>query len=723
MEPSRTLALGGLATAGALVLPRRRGGNVALLALLIVGLLGLAAEQAQATQAWGPVTPAAFADGVQNATPYAALNSVSCASAGNCTAVGSFKNVAGSNEAFAQTLTNGVWRVAEPADLSGIAQGWQGATLNAVSCGSVGNCTAVGSFQLAGGDGETEAFAQTQTNGEWGPAVAVVFPNAHPQNAAPVADLNSVSCASAGNCTAVGSFRNLAGNFEAFAVTQAAGAWGPAEPTTFSVAHPQHSEPGDDLVSVSCVSPGNCTAVGQFKVGYGEYKAFAQAQIDGVWGDAVPFDFSAAVPSIDFSQGGAEAVSVSCTGGDGGNCAAVGTYRTRTSRPNPFMVTQTGGTWGQAATPAGINSTYFRSVSCSGVGDCTALGDGFAVTQTGGTWGTAARITLPADIESDAPRLEMRAVSCASAGNCAAVGSYELDAGYSPFTWMQTGGTWSTGSPSDFGSLTRAPMYLDDYLYSVSCAGAGAGECTAVGVYVNADDNNVAFSQTQSSGGTPPPANAGGADAPTITGEAVVGETLTAGHGTWSNPPASEDAYGYLWQVSDSGTGGWAAITDADPNRSSLVVPAAYEGRYLRVQVIAYGDVTSEPAYSAVSARVTRRGASTPSETPRATPLQASSAAALQLFSPAPGITVGATRGAVTLAASVRAACRDLVRGAHIWVRPTSKVSCLKRSLPAALSLRNGLVQTATPGAYPIKVRIKRANGTTVTRAITVTVR
>ena len=93
------------------------------------------------------------------------------------------------------------------------------------------------------------------------------------------------------------------------------------------------------------------------------------------------------------------------------------------------------------------------------------------------------------------------------------------------------------------------------------------------------------------------------------------------------------------------------------------------------------------------------------------------------VFSPAPGITVGETRGAVTLAASVRAACRDLVRGANFWVRSTSKVTCLKSSMPAALSLRNGLVQAATPDTYPIRVRINRANGTQVTRAITVTVR
>ncbi|MGI9187985.1 MAG: fibronectin type III domain-containing protein [Gaiellales bacterium] len=141
-------------------------------------------------------------------------------------------------------------------------------------------------------------------------------------------------------------------------------------------------------------------------------------------------------------------------------------------------------------------------------------------------------------------------------------------------------------------------------------------------------------------------------------------------------------------------------------------------------------------AYSFTATATNTIGTSLPSDPSRAVTTTTASAgqgavaaitasltASRVAFSPAPGVTLGATRGAVTLAAAARAACRDLVRGANVWVRSTSRVACLRSSLPTALSLRNGLVRAAIPGAYPIKVRIKRANGTQVVRAITVTVR
>ncbi len=46
-------------------------------------------------------------------------------------------------------------------------------------------------------------------------------------------------------------------------------------------------------------------------------------------------------------------------------------------------------------------------------------------------------------------------------------------------------------------------------------------------------------------------------------------------------------------------------------------------------------------------------------------------AATRGVFSPAPGVTGGAKWGTVGLSASARATCRDLVRGASIWVSPS----------------------------------------------------
>ena len=91
-------------------------------------------------------------------------------------------------------------------------------------------------------------------------------------------------------------------------------------------------------------------------------------------------------------------------------------------------------------------------------------------------------------------------------------------------------------------------------------------------------------------------------------------------------------------------------------------------------------------------------------------------------YSPAPGVTVGATRGTVNLVAGTRAACRDLVRGANIWVRSTSKVTYLTSTLPAGLTASNGRLVATTPGIYQVTMKVKSAKGIIRNRRITINV-
>jgi len=91
-------------------------------------------------------------------------------------------------------------------------------------------------------------------------------------------------------------------------------------------------------------------------------------------------------------------------------------------------------------------------------------------------------------------------------------------------------------------------------------------------------------------------------------------------------------------------------------------------------------------------------------------------------YSPAPGVTVGATRGTVNLVAGTRAACRDLVRGANIWVRSTSKVTYLTSTLPAGLTVSNGRLVATKPGTYPVTMKFKSAKGIIRNRRITINV-
>ena len=96
----------------------------------------------------------------------------------------------------------------------------------------------------------------------WGEATPAAFASGV-QNTSPDGFLTSVSCVSVGNCTAVGRFRNAAGDFEAFTMTSTAGVWGQASPAMFA-AGVQNTNPFATFNSVSCVSVGNCTAVGRF---------------------------------------------------------------------------------------------------------------------------------------------------------------------------------------------------------------------------------------------------------------------------------------------------------------------------------------------------------------------------------------------------------------------------------------------------------------------------
>jgi hypothetical protein len=446
-------------------------------------------------------TPAIFDPGVQNDTPSHYFNSVSCPSAGNCVAAGQFNNADGFRVAFTQSQTNGVWGTGIPVTFgAGIQNTAPNSYFTSVSCPSEGNCVAAGKFINAGGG--SEAFTQTQLNGLWDTAMPAAF-GAGLQNTRPDSYFSSISCPSAGNCVAAGTFKNTRAGMEAFTQTKTSGIWGSAIPATFSVGI-QSMYPDAYFNSISCPSAGECVAAGSFRNANFNDEAFTQTQINGQWDTAVPATFAAGIQNTDpYSRFNA----VSCP--SEGNCVAVGVFSNPAERSEAFTQTQKNGVWATAipaAFAAGIQNANrgsgFNSVSCPSVGNCVAAGsfenatsgsEAFTQTQTNGVWATAIPATFGAGIQGTYLNAESYSVSCASVGNCVVAGYFaNTDGNSEAFTQTQSNGRWATAIPVTFGPEIQS-LTPNTYLGSVACL--PEGYCLAVGEFTNASGGTEAFSQ------------------------------------------------------------------------------------------------------------------------------------------------------------------------------------------------------------------------------------
>ena len=110
----------------------------------------------------------------------------------------------------------GTWGTAD--EVPGTAALNQGgiALITSVSCASAGNCSAGG--QYMDGSVHRQVFVVSQANGTWHTAIEV--PGTAALNQGGNAEISSVSCASAGSCSAGGDYRDGSGRFQAFVVSE-----------------------------------------------------------------------------------------------------------------------------------------------------------------------------------------------------------------------------------------------------------------------------------------------------------------------------------------------------------------------------------------------------------------------------------------------------------------------------------------------------------------------
>jgi hypothetical protein len=436
--------------------------------------------------------------GTLNKGGQAQVQSLSCASAGNCTAGGYYTNGSGHHQVFLAREASGSWQTAFEVPGSFTLNAGGNAQIYSVSCATGGNCSAGGYYTNA--SGHTQPFVASEASGSWHRAQKV--PGTGSLNAGGNGEVNSVSCPTMNNCSAGGYYRDGLGRHQAFVASEVNGSWQPAIEVPGTAA--RSAGGGAVIQSVSCASPGNCSAGGQYVDGSGAGQAFVVSQVNGRWQPAIEVPGTAAL-----NQGGAWIVSVSCA--SAGNCSAGGTYGdgvvSGVATRQVFVVNQVAGSWQTAREVPGIaalntaGGADMYSVSCASAGNCSAVGSyftgriqAFVASEVKGVWQAAAEVPGTAALNQGRTAYAT-SVSCPSAGNCSAGGTYTDSSGHmQAFVASEVSGSWQPAIEVP-GTAALNPGG-QAFVQSVSCA--AAGKCTAGGGYTNGSGHRQAFVAGQS---------------------------------------------------------------------------------------------------------------------------------------------------------------------------------------------------------------------------------
>ena len=448
-----------------------------------------AARGALASGDWGTATPVpGLAGRGLNAGGQAAVSSVSCASAGNCTIGGSYRDGHSHDQAYVASERNGRWGTAiEIPGTAGLNAGGE-AGAGSVSCPSPGNCTVSGGYTDSHGHGQV--FVVSERNGRWGTAIEI--PGTAGLNAQQIGD-TSVSCASAGNCAARGFYTDGQRHTRLFVLSQRNGQWTAAAVVPGTIGRVRAG-----VYSMWCDSAGNCTAGGVYNDRQGHQQAFVANERNARWAAAVNVLHAS---GLNASQ--AWVTSVSCA--SAGNCAAGGSYEDGHGHSLVFVAGERNGQWGNAIEIPGtarLNAGGFpqvTSVSCPSSGNCAAGGwyldsshnrHAFIASERNGRWGTAI------EIPGTRARSWVNALSCGSAGNCAADGGYIDNSGsIRPFLAGEQNGRWAaievpgiasliSNIPGHRGNTELSGMScLNGYCLPGAMSCLSSGFCLAGGYY------------------------------------------------------------------------------------------------------------------------------------------------------------------------------------------------------------------------------------------------
>lgn len=394
-----------------------------LLALPVTGVALASTHLAQAVR----VQPPANAAKPSTALLYA----VACARTGSCVAGGSYVDNASRSQAMVVGSASGKWAAAHELAMPAGADPDPRGMVTAIDCTGLGSCVAAGDYR-AGNDTRDQGFVVTETNGKWGPARRII----PPLNSAASSSftLHGISCPSAGNCVAVGSYTDASRHQQVMAASESTGKWSRAReimmPTNAA------ASPAADGTSVACAKAGACVATADYGTASGAAQVATATLSAGKWHQAVELR----MPTGAAANPQAQLLSVTCTAV--GSCVAVGQYENAGFANLSFTAKESAGSWHRASTFTVVPSNAaphpqveLRSVTCLKTGSCVAVGGyldkagggaSLAAVMLSGKWTAAGEISPPKNaLSGGVLSTQVTSVSCTSGGYCAAVGYYE----------------------------------------------------------------------------------------------------------------------------------------------------------------------------------------------------------------------------------------------------------------------------------------------------------
>jgi hypothetical protein len=334
----------------------------------------------EAAGSWGTAT--AIDDSGLGTSLVTQVDSLSCRAAGDCTAIGTYQPTSATTgpRAFTMDESSGTWSAPQPVTGLDALLSTTGTsvTVQSLSCGAPGDCTAGGRVYVTGGTGKP--FLISESNGTWGDAQAVPGVQSLPGGSGD-GIVSSVSCPDNGDCAAIGVYGTPTVGF-LYTIDEAGGTWGTAQ----ALSIPSGAKVGG-VPKVACWAAGRCTAMGGLATP--GYRAFAATESSGGWSSAQ------LIPGLPATVSSSYATALSCA--PAGECTIAGWYAATGVAFQAFTVTTSAD--GTIATAQPLPAPYGQGrsttmLSCPQPGYCAMVVStpGVALVSEA----TAATVTLTA---------------------------------------------------------------------------------------------------------------------------------------------------------------------------------------------------------------------------------------------------------------------------------------------------------------------------------------